>query len=75
MTEGSSAATTPAHVLVVDDDPAIRTLLSDYLGENELRVTAVAGGREMLAVLDQEVVDLVVLELDRGVARQPLPAG
>jgi len=67
MTEGSpaasSAATTPAHVLVVDDDPAIRTLLSDYLGENELRVTAVAGGREMLAVLDQEVVDLVVLDL------------
>jgi len=51
------------HVLVVDDDPMIRQLVSDYLGKNELRVTAVADGRAMQEVLADQVVDLVVLDL------------
>src|SRR3954469_19371568 len=51
------------HVLVVDDDPTIRELVSDYLGKNELRVTAVADGRSMQEVLADQVVDLVVLDL------------
>lgn len=51
------------HILVVDDDPAIRALLLEYLAANELRVTAVASGREMTTLLDQEPVDLVVLDL------------
>src|SRR6185503_4588959 len=46
------------HVLVVDDDPTIRQLVSDYLGKNELRVTAVADGRAMQEVLADQVVDL-----------------
>ena len=51
------------HVLVVDDDPTIRELIFDYLGKNELRVTAVADGGTMQAVLADQVVDLVVLDL------------
>jgi two-component system OmpR family response regulator len=51
------------HVLVVDDDPAIRELVTDYLGGNELRVSAVADGKAMQAVLADQVVDLVVLDL------------
>jgi len=51
------------HVLVVDDDPQIRELVADYLGGNELRVSAVADGKAMQAVLDEQVVDLVVLDL------------
>ena len=51
------------HVLVVDDDPMIRELISDYLGKNELKVTAVADGRSMQEVLADQVVDLVVLDL------------
>ena len=51
------------HVLAVDDDATIRSLIVDYLGQNELRVTAVADGRAMQAVLDEQVVDLVVLDL------------
>ena len=51
------------HVLAVDDDPTIRQLITDYLGQNELRVTAVADGRAMNAVLAEHVVDLVVLDL------------
>jgi CheY-like chemotaxis protein len=32
------------HVLVLDDDAAVRDLLTTYLGENDLRVTAVGSG-------------------------------
>jgi two-component system OmpR family response regulator len=51
------------HILVVDDDPTIRELISDYLGNNEMRVSAVADGRAMQALLAAEVVDLIVLDL------------
>lgn len=71
MTDTTNAApdpdvTVPAkapHILVVDDDPAIRTLLTEYLGENEFRVTAVASGADMLAAFDRDAFDLVVLDL------------
>jgi two-component system, OmpR family, response regulator len=65
MTQESQASTNAAlpHVLAVDDDPAIRELIADYLGQNELRVTAVADGSAMQAVLSESVVDLVVLDL------------
>ncbi len=53
----------PSHILVVDDDPALRDLLLEYLAENEFRVTAVASGAEMIAVFDSQVIDLVVLDL------------
>lgn len=52
-----------SHILVVDDDPALRGLLLDYLGDNDLRVSAVASGAEMLQVFDREAIDLVVLDL------------
>ncbi len=51
------------HVLALDDDPSIRQLVCDYLGENDLRVTAVASGRELDAVLARETIDLVLLDL------------
>jgi DNA-binding response OmpR family regulator len=56
---------TPAlpHVLVVDDDPHIRALLADYLGSNEMRVTAVATSRELAQVMERELVELVVLDV------------
>jgi len=59
----AAAQAAPAHILAVDDDPTIRQLIVDYLGQNALRVTAVADGRAMQAVLDEQVVDLVVLDL------------
>ena len=51
------------HVLAVDDDPTIRSLIVDYLGQNDLRVTAVADGRSMREVIADQVVDLIVLDL------------
>jgi DNA-binding response OmpR family regulator len=59
----ASAQPAPPHVLAVDDDPVIRDLIADYLGQNEFRVTAVADGSAMQAVLAENVVDLVVLDL------------
>lgn len=59
-------AQTPAHILAVDDDPAIRELLVDYLTEHGLRVTAVESGAEMQRVLQSQLVDLVLLDLRLG---------
>src|SRR6267142_6158943 len=57
------AALARPHVLVVDDDPTIRDLVSDYLGNNDFRVTAVSDGAAMRDVLKDQVVDLLVLDL------------
>jgi two-component system, OmpR family, response regulator len=50
------------HVLVVDDDPQIRALLEEYLADNELRVSVVAGGPQMSQILADEAIDLVILD-------------
>src|SRR5579885_1387689 len=51
------------HILVVDDDPRIRTMLRRYLTEERFRVTEAADGAAMRAVLDAARVDLVLLDL------------
>ena len=60
--QASSQAGLP-HVLAVDDDPVIRELIADYLGQNDLRVTTVADGAAMREVIAEQVVDLIVLDL------------
>jgi DNA-binding response OmpR family regulator len=57
------SSTAQTHILAVDDDPAMRKLVAEYLRENDLRVTAVATGAEMAQALDQHAIDLVVLDL------------
>ncbi|MCW5699451.1 MAG: response regulator [Rhodospirillales bacterium] len=52
-----------AHILVVDDDREIRTLLSRYLAKEGYRVTTAADGREMRKAIDDWAIDLVVLDL------------
>jgi two-component system, OmpR family, response regulator len=51
------------HILVVDDDREIRTLLMEYLQKNGLRVTAVGDGKAMQRVLSEMHIDLIVLDL------------
>jgi two-component system OmpR family response regulator len=53
----------PLHVLVVDDDPRIRTMLQRYLAEEGLRVSGAGDGATMLALLEREPIDLVLLDL------------
>ncbi len=51
------------HILIVDDDAEIRTLLGRYLEKNGLRVGTVADGRAMWQALDRGSYDLIVLDL------------
>lgn len=51
------------HLLIVDDDREIRSLLGQYLERNDFRTTAVADGREMRRVLERAAIDLIVLDL------------
>src|ERR1700751_5412026 len=51
------------HVLAIDDDPAMRELIADYLGENDLRVTTVATGDDMTRALSEHAIDAMVLDL------------
>jgi two-component system OmpR family response regulator len=52
-----------AHVLAIDDDPSVLKMIVDYLGDNDIRVTALGSGREIAAVLKRDAVDLLVLDL------------
>ncbi len=52
-----------AHILVVDDDREIRTLLRDYLEKNGYKATAVADGEETRRALERGRFDLIVLDL------------
>jgi DNA-binding response OmpR family regulator len=51
------------HVLVVDDEPRIRTMLHRYLTAEGFGVSDAADGAAMRAVLERETVDLVLLDL------------
>jgi len=51
------------HVLVVDDDVAVRQLVDDYLGQNDFRVTGAAGGVDLMSAFRAQVIDLVLLDL------------
>lgn len=51
------------HILIVDDDLALRNLLQRYLKENDYSVSAVADGVKMDQYLKQERPDLIILDL------------
>jgi DNA-binding response OmpR family regulator len=55
--------TQTAHILAVDDDASVRQMIVDYLGDNEMRVTAIASGREIVQVMARETIDLLILDL------------
>jgi len=51
------------HILIVDDDAGIRTLLSKYLTQNSFRVSTAADGASLFRMLETSRVDLIVLDL------------
>jgi two-component system OmpR family response regulator len=51
------------HILLVEDDREIRTLVARYLGANDCRVSQARDGREMDRVLADSKVDLIILDL------------
>jgi two-component system, OmpR family, response regulator len=56
-------AAAPKHILVVDDDPEIREMLTNYLESENFRVSAVADGQAMSRVLNERPVDLMILDM------------
>ena len=50
-------------ILVVDDDPALRELLTEYLGANGFEVEAVDGGEAMRKAMEQRMPEAIVLDL------------
>jgi len=55
--------TTQDHILIVDDDREIRTLLGEYLQKHGYRTSAVADGKAMWNILDGARVDLIILDV------------
>jgi len=51
------------HILVVDDEPAIVTVVRERLEREGFAVRAVASGEEALAHIDADPADLIVLDL------------
>ena len=52
-----------AHILVVDDEPAIRLALKKFLKEQNYEVSIAANSDEALKFLEQEVVDVALVDL------------
>ena len=60
--EAMRNAVTP-HVLAVDDDPSMREMIVNYLGDHDIRITAVSSGRQLPEIMQRETIDLIVLDL------------
>ena len=61
--EPAKAPAIPQHIVVVDDDAGVRTLLARILRECGYDVTGAADGAELEALLGERQVDLVLLDI------------
>jgi len=52
-----------SHVLVVDDDERLRTLLQKYLTKNGFRVTAASGAEDARALMKSMAFDLLIVDV------------
>ena len=52
-----------AHILIVDDEPAIRFFLSEDLAASGYKVTTAASGEEALVQLQEQSIDVLLLDL------------
>jgi two-component system, OmpR family, response regulator len=65
--DGALDATTAAkHMLVVDDDPAMRDMVASYLEGRGFRVSTVSDGHAVTRVVNREPIDLIILDLQLG---------
>ena len=54
---------TSPHILFVEDDPEIRSLVADFLGNSGFRVSVARDGREMDRVIHVSRIDLLILDI------------
>src|SRR5437588_10458730 len=59
----AGATSAPIHVLAIDDDPSVRQMVADYLGDNEIQVTTLASGQAIADVMARHTIDLLILDL------------
>jgi two-component system phosphate regulon response regulator OmpR len=55
---------TTYHILVVDDDPVVRDLITEYLSTNGFEVVQAGSGEAMRAALAESLPDLVLLDVN-----------
>jgi len=58
-----TASTTPARILILDDDAELRGMLARYLSSQGFEVRCVANAPEMQRLLDREGWDVLVLDV------------
>ena len=51
------------HLLIVEDDELVQSLLAAYMQNEGFKVSLATTGKEMLACLDSEPIDLILLDL------------
>ena len=56
------------HVLVIDDDSSMRSLLIDYLSHHAFRVTGISGSQELPRILNTDPVELCILDVNNVAA-------
>nr|CAD6437925.1 DNA-binding response regulator [Rhizobium sp. Q54] len=54
------------HVLVIDDDAGIRSLLTEYLAQHDFKVTGVSGSHRLAPLLAKDNVDAMIVDLNLG---------
>ena len=57
------SANLPVRLLIVDDDPQIRTMLAEYLATFGMEADGAEGGAAMRAAMASQAYDLVILDL------------
>src|SRR5918997_6762439 len=55
---------TASHIFVVDDEPAARDMVGDYLKLHGFKVTLCDGGASLRAAIAKDKPDLIVLDLN-----------
>ncbi|MEM9332946.1 MAG: response regulator transcription factor [Pseudomonadota bacterium] len=53
-----------AHILVCDDELDVREMLQEYLGKRGYKVSAVASGEELRAVLTVSEIDIMIMDIN-----------
>ncbi len=61
--DAASGQEAPARILMVDDDPGIRDVVSEFLGQHGYQVETAGDGRAMEQALARGPVDLIVLDV------------
>lgn len=52
------------HVLVVEDDDIMQTIVANFLGQEGYDITGVSTGKGMFAVFNEHSIDLILLDLN-----------